>query len=74
MTKPNIISQAWSFTKAVSKYVANGLENVKPSVYKKRLKICDACEYREGKRCGICGCMLHAKAKWKTENCPKKLW
>jgi hypothetical protein len=50
-----------------------------------RLSICDVCEFRKGKQCGVCGCELDFKARLatnptkigykKTQNkCPKGRW
>ena len=39
-----------------------------------RMKICINCEDRDGKFCGICGCLLDAKTRVKDEECPKDLW
>lgn len=40
----------------------------------KRLDICNACSYKDGKWCGICGCLLDAKTRVSSEHCPKKYW
>lgn len=48
-----------------------------------RYEICQACEFRKGIACGICGCHIRAKSKaiYKLDNdgksidgCPKKYW
>ena len=39
-----------------------------------RRAICDACEYKKGKMCGVCGCLLSAKTKLAKEQCPKGFW
>lgn len=43
-------------------------------IAKKRLKICKACEYKKGKTCGKCGCLLEAKTRSPKSNCPDKRW
>tara|TARA_R100000231_G_scaffold35832_1_gene31782 strand:- start:210 stop:434 length:225 start_codon:yes stop_codon:yes gene_type:complete len=74
MTKPSLKDQVFSFARSASKYVASGLDDVAKDVYEQRLQICNTCEDREGRRCGVCGCYLSMKAKWKTEECPNKKW
>lgn len=39
-----------------------------------RLAICMPCQYREGKFCGSCGCLLSAKARLPEEQCPYSKW
>tara|TARA_R110002020_G_scaffold15801_5_gene56401 strand:- start:8154 stop:8570 length:417 start_codon:yes stop_codon:yes gene_type:complete len=39
-----------------------------------RRAICNACEYKKGKICGACGCLLNAKTKLAKEQCPKGFW
>jgi hypothetical protein len=29
---------------------------------------------KKSMRCGVCGCLLEHKAKWKTADCPKNKW
>ena len=35
-----------------------------------RLDSCKFCRYRKGLTCGICGCVLQAKARLESEECP----
>lgn len=39
-----------------------------------RLAICDKCQYRKGYKCGLCHCVLAAKAEVEEEECPAKKW
>lgn len=39
-----------------------------------RRAICNSCEYRKGKMCGSCGCLLSAKTKLAEEKCPMGFW
>lgn len=48
--------------------------NLNENIRKKRLDICKVCTFRDGKWCGICGCVLDAKTRVKSEHCPKNLW
>lgn len=40
----------------------------------KRLSICRSCPYRYQYFCGLCGCVLEAKAESPDEKCPKDYW
>jgi hypothetical protein len=59
-----------TFSKAITKYIKSGFKNVTRDKYKDRLLTCDSCEKRKGLRCGVCGCFITTKAKWKSEECP----
>jgi hypothetical protein len=41
---------------------------------KKRLSICDSCDYRDGVQCSKCLCLIRAKILFSTESCPEALW
>ncbi len=43
----------------------------------KRLEICDTCEHKKTKiikYCGVCGCSIDAKVKFRKQTCPQKKW
>jgi hypothetical protein len=41
----------------------------------KRLATCMACEHlQEDLTCGVCGCYVKVKTKWRTEECPEGKW
>ena len=61
------------FIKALIKYIIWG-DQVTADKYNSRIAICDTCSDKCGKTCCICGCYLHKKAKWSTEECPKNKW
>lgn len=42
----------------------------KSMMAKKRLLLCHACKLRKGYFCGVCGCVLVAKAELEEEHCP----
>tara|TARA_R100001163_G_C4971864_1_gene131451 strand:+ start:57 stop:419 length:363 start_codon:yes stop_codon:yes gene_type:complete len=69
---PNMFNMISSFARDLKTYIANGAPNVTTEDYIERLNACDACEHllRPQIRCGLCGCMLEHKAKWKTTKCP----
>ena len=65
------------FLKALFKYAVHGhFKNVEFADYAKRLMTCSKCDKADTEkwRCGVCGCYLTKKAKWKTENCPMGKW
>ena len=45
-----------------------------PDDYLERLSECKRCPNLKIKhmRCGLCGCLIQHKAKWKTTDCPDK--
>ena len=73
-TTPNIFNMISSFARELKTYIAEGAPNVTTEDYVQRLEACDSCEHliREKMRCGLCGCLLEHKAKWKTTTCPDK--
>jgi hypothetical protein len=40
----------------------------------KRQSICETCEHRKEKRCGLCGCFLILLRKIKLSKCPANKW
>lgn len=50
------------------------LTNKNNELAQKRLKICAGCEFRKGIVCGICSCVLQAKARLPEEGCPAHRW
>ena len=71
---PTFIGMAKSFAKDLSKYISEGAPNVSPDDYLDRLRECKMCPNFRIKhmRCGLCGCLIEHKAKWKTAECPDK--
>ena len=71
---PSIFNMISSFARELKTYIAEGAPNVTTEDYVQRLEACDSCEHliREKMRCGLCGCLLEHKAKWKTTTCPDK--
>ena len=70
--QPNILGMMKSFTRDLAKYIKEGAPNVSPDDYAQRLDACNNCEHikKVNMRCGLCGCLVEHKAKWKTTNCP----
>lgn len=71
---PSIFKMAANFAKDLTKYVKEGAPNVTHDQYVKRLETCKACPHliEEKMRCGLCGCLMEHKAKWRTTTCPDK--
>jgi hypothetical protein len=69
---PSAFQMVKNFSKELTKYVKAGAPNVTPESYAKRLDACSKCPHLKEKhmRCGLCGCMLEHKAKWRTSSCP----
>ncbi len=47
---------------------------VDSSTKKKRLSVCDQCEYRSDMQCSVCECFILAKTMLASESCPKGKW
>lgn len=47
----------------------------KGGMWQRRISLCNACEkYRKTKQCGVCGCFMPLKAKFKRAACPLGKW
>jgi len=54
---PPLTAQAWSLTKSLAAFVADGFGIVTKEEYTRRLSICDPCAERtDSGRCAACGC------------------
>ena len=71
---PSLFNMITSFARELKTYVQQGAPNVTTEDYVQRLEACNNCEHilKPQRRCGLCGCMLEHKAKWKTTTCPDK--
>ena len=69
---PNLFQMLRSFSKELVNYIKQGAPNVTPEDYADRLDTCSKCPHIKLHlmRCGICGCSMENKAKWKTATCP----
>ena len=62
------------------KLAANGWRNLTfkndriESLYESRLAICQRCEHKTSKTCGLCGCPLAAKLRAENATCPDHRW
>lgn len=59
-------------------FVADGFSTVTREQYAERLRICQGCRKRVGRRCfggeKPCGCFLAVKAKGRVWQCPENRW
>jgi hypothetical protein len=46
------------------------ITNRNDEIARKRLSVCAGCDKRKWFVCGVCGCVLQAKARDLTETCP----
>ena len=71
---PTMFQMLRNFSKEVVNYIKEGAPNVTAEDYADRLDACNKCPHlkKESMRCGLCGCLLEHKAKWKTTVCPDK--
>ena len=74
LNAPNLMTQGWSFAKAVGAYAKSGMKNTSEEDYAERMLICDTCEWRSGGRCMKCGCSIDRKAGWASSDCPIGKW
>lgn len=59
--------------KSVAKSVA-GVGLAEENIIATRKEICNKCEFREGGKCGKCGCFLRHKTRLASESCPISRW
>lgn len=72
---PSIAKQIANFSQAIVEHVSTGRVHVGEEDYKKRIDICNLCNYfRDDGRCSICGCYMKVKARWESQKCPFGLW
>jgi hypothetical protein len=60
--------------KTVTKIVASGGIHAHDLVIADRLNTCSKCNKFKDDVCGICGCRMNSKAKYKVATCPMKYW
>lgn len=83
-TDPTLLQRTANFAKALVKHTADGLERLPEEQYQQRLAVCEGTENTppceafnpENGRCRDwrCGCSLHKKAWWRSEDCPRGHW
>ena len=69
---PNFFNMVKNFGSEVIKFAKSGFQYVSPEDYGERIDACFKCPHVKapGFRCGLCGCNMEVKAKWKTSQCP----
>ena len=68
-TKNKLIRGATGLVKSI---LGIGLST--QEVITNRKIICDSCEFKEGSKCGKCGCWLAHKTRVAEESCPMGYW
>lgn len=59
----------------VAKLIGYDHEDSDLTLYTKRIKVCDECEYKNPVGiCNKCGCVLAIKARFKIFKCPLNKW
>jgi hypothetical protein len=74
--KVSFINKAKNLIKETTNHVLNGAQNVSREEYLRRAMVCDSCVHfvKKDNICGVCGCYMDVKAKWKVSDCPKNKW
>ncbi len=76
--EPGLLRKVWNFGKAVVRHIADGAERVDDETFQARLTICRTCPSCDVERMvcrqPACGCVLEAKASWRSEACPLGKW
>lgn len=73
---PSILKQAENLAYAVKGIVHSGFAKAMEAEHKKRISLCEECEFFVSKerRCEACGCFVEEKTKWNDSECPKGKW
>lgn len=70
----------WLFQAAIRcvktqyKYLRNGKKMATLEIQNQRRSICEPCEFRDGLKCGECGCPITEKTELKESECPVGKW
>jgi len=76
--QPGLTRKAWNYGTAVLRHAADGRRHVNDQVYQQRLELCRCCSSCDVPRMVCrepsCGCQLHIKARWRSEQCPLGKW
>lgn len=78
MRAPNPVRFFAALWRAFLVGVTSGRVFVSKGEKGRRVAICKACPYSDTlsgmRQCQICSCLVEAKASFRSEKCPKKLW
>ena len=75
---PSLLRRAWNYAKAVYWHRRRGKKIVSEAVARKRLDMCESCEWFNAKTrvCSQpgCGCNMDKKVTWAEQKCPIGRW
>jgi len=74
---PGLAAMAKGLAGAVAgeaKALLRGSPRVTEAEVKRRLAICEGCQYYRRGRCGKCGCVMNLKSRLRSAHCPIKKW
>ena len=75
---PSLLNQAKSAARSVVKNTQTIIKGNSPKIsdaeQKRRLDICNKCEFLQNNRCTKCGCFLSIKTYLRAEQCPVGKW
>lgn len=75
---PGLLKRAGSLVKAIgseTKAVVQGQPTLTAQQVTARLGICGSCDQlRSNRTCGMCGCFVDAKARFRSQTCPLRKW
>ena len=66
----NILKLVANFSKEFTNFAKQGMPIVSKNQYRERVEACETCPHRKNIKCGLCGCIIAAKARMETTNCP----
>ena len=65
---------ALELSRAAAVRMAGKSAIVTPEIFKKRIEICEKCQYFDDRQCVKCTCFMDAKAWLTTAYCPERKW
>jgi ribosomal protein L32 len=74
--EPTILTKGANLSRSLFHHAKDGFKNVESDLQKRRLEICQKCEYykEDNISCKKCGCYLLIKTSWASESCPVGKW
>jgi hypothetical protein len=69
-TEPTFLDKVGRFVQAAAQHVLQGAPLVSEAVFQQRMATCQSCGFYNKGGCKLCGCNLHQKARWATQDCP----
>jgi hypothetical protein len=71
---PPLAAQAANLSRALWDWAVSGFSGATREEQRRRMNICVLCPEWSDVRCKLCGCLLSAKIRMKTEHCPIGKW